>query len=74
MTDETKPDRKSILDQVRDETVKAKRDAAKQAVKAKYADLIKAKQVVAGIEDDIVGTLIEAGENAEGVRAILASE
>lgn len=64
----------SILSMVQGEMHKAKRDAVKAAVKAKYADLLKAQQAVSAIEDAIIADLTSIGEDEAGIRAILAGE
>jgi hypothetical protein len=74
MTDENQADRKSILAQIQAESQKARRDAIKQSVKAKYADLVKAEKVVADIKNAIVDDLLAAGEDEAGIRAILSGE
>ena len=74
MTDENQADRKSILAQIQAESQKAKRDAIKQSVKAKYADRVKAKKVLDDIDQSIVDDLLELGEDEAGNRAILSGE
>lgn len=73
MAGEEQP-QKSLLEIVQNEAKKAKRDAVRASVKAKYADLIKAQQVVADIQDAIIADLLSVGENEAEIRAILSGE
>ncbi len=65
---------KSLLAQIRDEAVKAKREAAKAKLKTLYADYNKAVDVVAGIEQQIIELLKDVGEDEAAVKAMLGSE
>lgn len=66
-------ERKSILQVIQDEEKKAKRDSAKQKAKALFGDLVKARAVADGIENQIVDVLADVGETEEEIRAILSA-
>lgn len=61
----------SLLAIVKSEEKKARRDAAKQKVKGLFTDLTKARDVVSGIEAQIVEVLTEVGESEADIRSLL---
>ena len=66
--------KKSILAGIQEEMKAAKRKAVKDSVKAKFADLVKARAVVDGIEQAIIAELETVGETAEEIRALLSGD
>lgn len=72
--DQQKDGKKSILQLIIDEEKKAKRDAAKAKAKSLFSDLVKARAVADGIEDQIVSVLADVGETEAEIRAMLSGE
>lgn len=68
MTDNNK---KSMLEQIKDEAEKAKRAAAKEKLKKLYTDYNKASEVLEGIEEEIIAVIRSVGEDEATVKSIL---
>ena len=64
---------KSILDQVANQLKEQKRKECSAKIKSLLVDLLKAKEVVAGIENQIIEELESVGESEADVKSILAS-
>lgn len=64
----------SILQQINNELKETKKKQIKGTVKTLVEELIKARDVVAGIEDKIIAQLMEAGEDEASIREILSGE